>query len=150
MLNEDNVLFLLKEFLLNKGWNILSYKSPGGHGGISIKINNNQSFILDMIAYLNPFVICIEAKAKYSDRDRDKLNLIFSDVTIFEKLRNCCIAEIKKKNLPIINNLVFIKALAFSMGDNKQKGFITFQVNKFGDITSSIGENVPIQVKNFL
>jgi hypothetical protein len=150
MLNEDEVLFFLKEYLLNKGWEILSYKSPGGHGGIPIKINHKRSIVLDMIAFKSNFIICIEAKPKYSNSDREKLDFLFSNAYIFQQLKNICEVEINKKNLSIIDNVIFIKTLAYSFGYETLSEFIIFKIIGVDNIKYFIGKEVPIEVSNYL
>jgi hypothetical protein len=143
MLNEDDVLFYLKEYLLNKGWEILSYKSPGGHGGIPIKISHKKSIVLDMIALKSNFVICIEAKSKYNNKDKDKLDFVFSNDNIFQGLKNICITEINKRELSLIGNICYIKTLAYSVGNERLDEFITFKIKSPNNIQCIIGNKVP-------
>ena len=91
MLSEDAILFAVKEALIARGWAILAYCSPGGHGGFTVEASDVTDYpgarvVLDLVAYRHPWVICLEAKAKFSQRDRAKLDRVLGHPELRERV----------------------------------------------------------------
>jgi len=142
MLNEDEVIFELKEYLIKKDWIVFSYKSPGGHGGITIRLNDNKSIVPDMVAFKNGFILCIEAKAEYSKEDEQKLDSLFSNERYLQYFNESCLTILKSMGLHFQENLTFIKTIAYSKGTETPPDFVTLKVNESNNIKTTIGKAI--------
>jgi len=125
-MEEREITLTLRDFLLSKGWQILSVHFPGAQGGFSISVNGkSRSWVPDIIASKNSVVIIVECKPKYSRGDVDKLNIMFSNPKIFKKF---------KQKLGLTSDFVFQKAIGFQAAhfdqENIPNDFIIFLVKE--------------------
>ncbi|MGO9176679.1 MAG: hypothetical protein ACLQED_11175 [Desulfobaccales bacterium] len=148
MVNEDNVLFILIEYLFWKEWKILAYKSPGGHGGMIINVKGQPKMIPDMIAYKEPFLLCVEAKPNYSFKDKNKLDLLFSNNLLFSCLKNKCNMELVKQRIKVPQYICYIKTLAYAKGTEVPGDFIVFKISKSEDVLVYIGNKLDIDIND--
>jgi hypothetical protein len=149
MLNEDNVLFILKQYLMRRKWEILAYKSPGGHGGMIIKINGQPNMIPDMIAYKYPYLLCIEAKPNFSFKDKNKLDLLFENDVLFQNLKDNCTSELIQKRIKFPQHIRYIKTLAYGKGTQVPDDFLVFKVLESNDVLVNVGNKIAINIKYF-
>jgi hypothetical protein len=142
MLTEDEVLYELKLVLQEKEWHILSYKSPGGHGGTIIVKNSQCSIVPDMIALKNQYILCAEAKSEYSYSDEKKLSSLFLNKKMYQDLKESCLRLLKARKLAFRKDLEFIKALAYSKGTKFPDDFVVFRIPEQRKVEIIIGKEV--------
>lgn len=140
MISEDDVLFAVKEFLLERGWEIVAYRSPGGHGGLVIRPDSGPHegdlFVLDLVAVKDKAAICLEAKSAADRRDQEKLDLLFSEpscrAALQSAVRNAASESEAARacRLP----LSLVKAVAFASGDIAPEDYVVFRVSPEGDV----------------
>lgn len=148
MLNEDNVMFIMKEYLLLRRWTILAYKSPGGHGGMIIHVNGKPNMVPDMIAYKEPFLLCVEAKPNYSYKDKNKIDLLFSTDNLFEYFKKRCTMALVQRGIRLPQNIYYIKTLAYAKGTEVPEDFIVFKILKSEDVLVYIGNKLNININD--
>lgn len=137
-MEEREITLALRDFLLSKGWHILSVHFPGAHGGFSISVSGkSRGWVPDIIALKNRALIMIECKPKYSNADVNKLNAMFSNPQIFEKF---------KQKLGLSGDFVFQKAIGFQAihfcREDIPNDFIIFLVKDKNNIEVLFGEHI--------
>jgi hypothetical protein len=137
-LEEREITLALRDYLLVRGWQILSIHFPGAQGGLSISVSGKlKRWVPDIIAYKNKIVLVGESKPRFSHKDVDKLNRMFNDPQFIEKLRS-------KFNFSAESIFQQIIAFHSSTFDQNQVpyGFIVFLVKGKDEAQALIGNGV--------
>jgi hypothetical protein len=131
VLAEDDVLYTLKEFLVERGWTILAYRSPGGHGGLLVRplagALAGKQFVLDLIATRERVVVCLEAKAEASRQDQAKLDALFGDQDSLTALRAAVSAAAGGMGMEL-GKAQLVKGLAYGTGHLLPSDHVVFVV----------------------
>jgi hypothetical protein len=145
-MEECEVTLALQDFLLSRGWQILSIHFPGAQGGFSISINGkSRGWVPDLIAMKNKALIVVECKPKYSSADVNKLNIMFSDPNFFKKF---------KQKLGLSSDFIFQKAIGFHAShfcrENIPRDFVIFLVKDRSNIEVLFGDQIGSTIRENL
>lgn len=137
-LEEREITLAVKDYLVVRGWRILSIHFPGAQGGLSVSVSGkSKRWVPDLIASKDKIVVVNESKPRYSLKDVDKLNEMFNNPRFIEALRN-------KFNLP--SESIFQKAVAFHsccFDQNRvPQSFVLFLVKGKDDVYSFFANDV--------
>jgi hypothetical protein len=92
--------------------------------------------VFDLVAYRRPWVICLEAKARFSDRDRAKLDRVLGH----PELRGRVLAKVAR-SLPRVTAevLKLAKAQAYGEGPSVAEDYVLFTVDEAGNVRADFG-----------
>lgn len=142
-INEYDISYIVKEFLIKKGWKIVAFNPPGAQGTFTIPNPEKDSTYKGQTGSLSPDIVAfrvnkdrneiliIESKPLYSKKDVDKmigmLKNTIKERIFFTLIKGCLEANsvLYKKNEDFIINF----AKAHSGDKNLIEGLSTFHVN---------------------
>ena len=167
MLNETEIYLLVKNWLIDKNWQIIGAEPPGGTNHIprielhdpEYKLKGSKgSKKIDIVAYKNNFFLLLELKDDYSKISSDvkKLNTIVSE----KKWLNAFYKSVSERKIPILESLEtdledvilkkcnLIKAIGYNY--NKRLGpddYISFLIHN-KSIIVHIGTKIRTTIRN--
>jgi len=146
-LSEDEVLLAVKEWLLGGQWSILAYRSPGGHGGMSVEVPRETGqppgrVVLDLVCVKHSVALCVEAKGRASRADEQKLRRLFASpaarTAVAEWVCHRPDASTRRRR----KALVLLPTLAYSQGALIPDDFVVLVAGPRSQITCHVGARV--------
>lgn len=143
-LEEREITLALKKLLSEKSWHILSIHFPGAQGGLSISTyGKTRGWVPDLVALKKGVLLTVESKPAYVKEDVDKLNALYEDSKVLDKL---------KSKLNLKEKVVCQKSIAYYVTSSNQinlpSGFVVFVVDGNSTFSVLLGEKIPPVVKS--
>lgn len=143
-MNEGEVYFYLKKFLVDRGWEPLAGEPPGGSNNIRRveirdknwkEIGSKGSYKVDLIFFKDKTLLLIEIKPKYSQSDVNKLNEILSERLdkLYDALKERC--GLDKSQISKIIKCISVGVLNHSIPDD----FLAFIVKGKDEVSVEYG-----------
>jgi hypothetical protein len=148
-MNEGEVYFYLKQFLLDKGWGILAGEPPDGSDDLprveirnrnKVGIGSKGSYKIDLIGFKDNVLLLIELKPKFNQGDIDKLNIIKSErlEDLFSALNERC--GLKEGDFKEIIKCIGVGDLC---GRESIDDFLYFLVRNKNQVEIIYGDKIP-------
>jgi len=147
-MNEGKIYYFLKNYLINKGWNILAGEPPNGSNSVPrieirsknrLGIGSKGSYKIDLISLKLNTLLLIELKPKYNQGDINKLNVVTSERIgdLFDALKERC--GLNRDKIKQVVKCIGVNTL----GNNTlPSDFLAFLVKGENEIELKYGDNL--------
>tara|TARA_B100002019_G_C21191525_1_gene559092 strand:- start:565 stop:1071 length:507 start_codon:yes stop_codon:yes gene_type:complete len=144
-LTEYEVSFIAKEFLLYKGFNIITFNPPGAQGSFTIPNPQKDSSYTGQTGSITPDIIAIknegdeslikiiESKPKFNQDDIDKMINLINDRERMEILNNLLNSVCKVNKFQIFKKRKFSIIKAHGGLENRMRNVRTIYIKKLNN-----------------
>lgn len=108
-----------------------------------------SSLIPDIVAVKDNDILLIESKPRFNIKDKEKLDSLFKNSIKLNILKSVLFERCKESGIEVkVNEMNFIKSLAYSKGKEIPPDFIIFKVLESKEVIIYIGKNLSNSLKS--